>query len=257
MNETYTTIRVEKKAAICTITLNRPDRHNAFNVKMYEELDHALTQIGKDDGIKAIIFTGAGDRSFSAGADLEELDFKNLKESTAYIQTDAKAFRRIENVPQPVICAVNGSAIGGGCKIAIVSDITIASEKATFSLPGATFGAVHVITLGRGMNVLGRQRLGRMLLTGEAIDAHKAESYGLVSQVVPHDRLMGEAEKIARRIAGYPPLTIRVIKRMLHRGNDDDYRWEDLLSPGLLLMEDLKEGQRAFMEKRKPQFQGK
>jgi len=96
-----------------------------------------------------------------------------------------------------------------------------------------------------------------MLLTGEKLDAQKAEEYGIVTQVVHPDQLMAEAEKIANRIAGYPPLTIQVTKRMLHRGNDDDYRWEDLLSPGLLLMEDVKEGQRAFTEKRKPVFKGK
>ncbi len=257
MNMTFETILYEKKGAIGIITFNRPKRMNAFNTQMYEELDQALGIIEKDEDIRVVILTGSGETAFSAGADLEELNFKNLKESTAYISTDAKAFRHIENIRQPVIAAVNGAAIGGGCKIAIVSDIAIASEKAVFSLPGATFGAVHVITLGRGREVIGRQRLARMLLTGEKLDAKKAEDYGIVTQVVQPDQLMAEAEKIANQIAGYPPLTIQVTKRMLHRGNDDDYRWEDLLSPGLLLMEDVKEGQRAFTEKRKPVFKGK
>jgi enoyl-CoA hydratase len=257
VNMPFDTIIYEKKDAVATITLNRPDRRNAFNTKMYQDLDRALDLIEKDHDIKAIIITGAGDRAFSAGADLEELNFQNIKESREYISIDARTFRHIENVPQPVIAAVNGAAIGGGCKIVIVSDIAIASEKAIFSLPGATFGAVHVITLGRGREVLGRQRLSRMLLTGETINARKAEEYGIITQVVPPDQLLAEAQKTAAMIASFPPVTVQVIKRMLHRGNDDDYRWEDLLSPGLLLMEDLKEGQRAFMERRKPKFTGK
>jgi enoyl-CoA hydratase len=124
-------------------------------------------------------------------------------------------------------------------------------------LPGTTFGAVHVITLGRGREVLGRHGLAHLLLTGETIDAHKAEQYGIVTKVVAPDQLYAEAEKIAKKIASFPPLSVQVTRRMLHRGCDDDYRWEDLLSPGLLLMEDVKEGRQAFIERRKPKFTGK
>jgi enoyl-CoA hydratase/carnithine racemase len=166
-------------------------------------------------------------------------------------------FRRIESIPQPVIAAVNGYAFGYGCKIAIVSDIAIASEKAQFGLQGIKVGAVHVITLGRGRGVLGRNRLGYLILSGETIDAQKAENWGIVSRVVPPNRLMPEAEKLAWTIAQYPVLGVQTIKKMLHRGYDDDYKWEDLLTPGLLLMEDVREGRRAFKEKRKPRFKGR
>jgi enoyl-CoA hydratase/carnithine racemase len=166
-------------------------------------------------------------------------------------------FRRIENIPQPVIAAVNGDAYGYGCKIAIVSDIAVASEKAKFGLQGIKVGAVHVITLGRGRDVLGRGRLGYLLLSGETIDAATAEQYGIVQKVVPQDRLHAEVQALAQTIAGHPPLAVRTIKKMLHRGCDDDYRWEDLLSPGLLMMEDVREGREAFFEKRKPRFKGK
>ncbi len=257
MLDTYETITCEKKDAIAVITMNRPGKLNACNTHMYKDMDQALTLIENDDDIRAVVLTGAGDKAFGAGADIEELDFDNLKESTDYIAIDARTFRHLENIPQPVIAAVNGAAIGAGCKFAMLSDITIASEKAKFSLPGATFGAVHVIMLGRALGIMGRKRLSQMLLTGEVIDAEQAERYGIVNTIVPHDQVLAEAEKVASKIAGYPPLTIRTIRRMLHRGMDDDYRWEDLLSPGLLLMEDLKEGQRAFVERRKPNFQGK
>lgn len=257
MAEHYTTIILDKKPPVATITMNRPERLNACNTTMYKELDHALCDIEVDKSIKAVIITGAGEKAFSAGADLEELDFADLEASTDYIKIDARTFRHLENIPQPVIAAVGGAAIGYGCKVAIISDIVVASSKATFALPGTTFGAVHVITLGRGREVINRNRLAYMLLTGESIDAHKAEKWGIVTQVVEPDQVMAEAQRIALKIAACPPLAVQVTRRMLHRGCDDDYRWEDLLSPGLLLMQDLKEGQQAFMERRKPKFTGR
>ena len=257
MNSPMSTLLYELKDNVAVITMNRPDKLNACNTVMYKELTRLLDEIDRDASIRAIVITGAGDRAFSAGADLEELDFNDLRESSDYIKIDATAFRALENVRQPVIAAVNGAAIGYGCKVAIVSDITVASDTARFSLPGATFGAVHMIMLGRAREVVGRKRLAQMLMTGMQLDAATAEEWGIVNQVVPRDEVLDSALVIAQQISTCPPLSIEVIRRMMHRGNDDDYRWEDLLSPGLLLMEDLKEGQRAFLEGRKPQFKGK
>ena len=257
MSQSFETLLYEQRGAIAIITMNRPKKLNACNTHMYKEFTSLLGDIDQDSGIRAIIITGSGDRAFSAGADLDELNFDNLRESSDYIKIDATTFRAIENVRQPVIAAVNGAAIGYGCKIAIISDITVASEKARFSLPGATFGAVHMIMLGRAREVMGRKRLAEMLMTGKMIDADTAEEFGIVNHVVPQENVLDEALKIANQIAACPPISIEVIRRMMHRGNDDDYRWEDLLSPGLLLMEDLKEGQRAFVEGRKPEFKGK
>ncbi len=257
MTQSFETLLYEQRDAVAIITMHRPDKLNACNTHMYQELTGLLSTIDQDKDIRAIIITGSGDRAFSAGADLDELDFANLRESSDYIKIDATTFRAMENVRQPVIAAVNGAAIGYGCKIAIISDITIASEKARFSLPGATFGAVHMIMLGRAREVMGRKRLAEMLMTGKMIDAETAQEYGIINHVVPQENVLDEALKIANQIAACPPITIEVIRRMMHRGNDDDYRWEDLLSPGLLLMEDLKEGQQAFVEGRKPEFKGK
>ena len=217
MSDRYETLLVDTHGAVAVITMTRPEKLNACNTVMYRELDRVLGDIEGNDAVRAVI----------------------------------------ENIPQPVITAVNGAAIGFGCKVAIVSDITVASEKARFSLPGATFGAVHMIMLGRARGVISRKRLSEMLLTGEMLDAKTAQDFGIVNHVVPHDQVLARAIAIAEKIAAHPPLSIRVIRRMLHRGMDDDYRWEDLLSPGLLLMEDLKEGQRAFVEGRKPEFKGR
>jgi enoyl-CoA hydratase/carnithine racemase len=253
----YETIIFEVKDGVATVTMNRPDKLNACNLTMFREIDHALSLVEENDSVRVVVITGAGERAFSAGVDFEELEFKDMKESTDFIRSDARMFRRIENIPQPVIAAVNGYAFGYGCKLAIVSDIAIASDRAQFGLQGIKIGAVHVITLGRGRGVLGRGRLGYLLLSGKTIDAKRAEEYGLVAQVVPPDELYAEVESLAQSMAQYPVLAVRAIKRMLHRGCDDDYRWEDLLSPGLLLMEDVKEGRRAFLEKRKPHFKGR
>jgi 1,4-dihydroxy-2-naphthoyl-CoA synthase len=178
MKDNLQTLLYEQRGAVAIITKNRPDKLNACNTHMYKELTRLLSQIDQDKSIKAIIITGSGDKAFSAGADLEELNFDNLRESSDYIKIDATAFRAMENVRQPVIAAVNGAAIGYGCKVAIISDITVASEKARFSLPGATFGAVHMIMLGRAREVMGRKRLAEMLMTGQMIDAQRSTGQG-------------------------------------------------------------------------------
>ena len=255
--DAYETILLEVKDRVASMTMNRPEKLNACNVKMFQEIDRALASVEDREDVSVVVITGAGDRAFSAGVDFQDLQFEDVGQSTEFIKHDARMFRRIENIPQPVIAAINGDAYGYGCKIAIVSDIAIASEKARFGLQGIKVGAVHVITLGRGRDVLGRGRLGYLLLSGETIDAATAEHYGIVEKVVPQDRLRAEVQALAQTIAEYPPLAVRTIKKMLHRGCDDDYRWEDLVSPGLLMMEDVREGRRAFFEKRKPRFKGK
>ena len=253
----YTSILVAKDNAVLTITMNRPEKMNACNLEMFSEIDQALSDAEHDKGTKVIIITGAGEKAFSAGVDIEALSLKDLQAASHWVEIDARTFRHIENVPMPVIAAVNGDAFGFGCKIPIVSDFAIASNKARFGLQGIRVGAVHMIMLGRAMSVLGRQRLGYLLLSGEIIDAHKAEHFGIVSKVVSPEELHSEVYGLANRIAEYSPLAIQTIKKLLHRGSDDDYRYEDVLTPHLLAMEDLKEGARAFSEKRKPVFKGR
>jgi len=253
----YKNIILQKESGVFTITMNRPDKLNACNMGMFSEIDQALSEAESDSEVRVVVITGAGDKAFSAGVDIEALNFKDLNGSSNWVKIDASTFRHIENVPVPVIAAVNGDAFGFGCKIAIVSDIAIASDRARFGLQGIRVGAVHMITLGRGMDVLGRQRLGYMLFSGDIIDAQKAEHYGIVSKVVPYENLYTEVYGLAKRIAEYSPLAIQTIKKLLHRGCDDDYRYEDVLTPHLLMMEDLKEGSRAFIEKRRPIFKGK
>jgi enoyl-CoA hydratase/carnithine racemase len=252
----YETILFDSQDQVATIVMNRPEKLNACNVTMFREIDHALGEVEQDEDVKVVVIRGAGEEAFSAGVDFKVLDFRNLKESSDYTRVDARMFRHLEAIPQPVIAAVNGHAYGYGCKIPIVCDIAIASERARFGLQGIKVGAVHVITLGRGRSVMSRNKLAYLLLSGETIDAKEAEAIGIVSKVVPHDRLDETVRSLAEKICDYPQHAVRVIKQMLHRGMDDDYRYEELLTPGLLLMEDLKEGTKAFFEKRKPRFKG-
>lgn len=253
----FKTILLEVQDHVAIITMNRPEKLNACSVEMFKEMDYVLSELEDDKNVGAVIITGAGDRAFSSGVDFNDLEFTDIGDSTEFIKYDARLFRHIENIPQPVITAVNGQAYGYGCKLAIVSDIAIASEKARFGLQGIKVGAVHMITLGRGRDILGRGRLGYMLLSGETIDAQQAERYGIVQKVVTHEYLLTEVKKLAQTISDYSPIAVRTIKKMLHRGSDDDYRLEDLLSPSLLITEDVKEGRKAFFEKRKPHFKGR
>jgi enoyl-CoA hydratase/carnithine racemase len=249
-------ILLDKKDHIATITMNRPEHMNACSMNMFRELGQALTNIGNDDDIRAVVITGAGDKAFSAGVDINQLQFETLKDSEAWIKDDAAMFRLIESIPQPIISAVNGFAFGYGCKISIVSDLAIASDNAKFGLQGIKLGAVHIITLGRARGVMSRKDLAYLLLSGEVFDAQAAKDMGLVNKVVPQADLLDTAYDLAQRIVEYPTYAVKVIKRMLHRGMDDDYRYEDLLSPSLLLMEDLKLGREAFLNKTKPEFKG-
>jgi len=253
----YGSILVAKDNAVLTITMNRPEKMNACSLEMFTEIDKALTEAENDDDVKVVIITGAGNKAFSAGVDIEALNMDDLNAASNWVKIDAGTFRHIENIPMPVIAAVNGDAFGFGCKISIVSDFAIAADNARFGLQGIKVGAVHMIMLGRAVNVLGRQRLGYMLFTGKIIDAHKAEHFGIVSEVVPQEELYPAVYGLAHKIAEYSPVAIRTIKKLLHRGSDDDYRYEDVLTPHLLTMEDLKEGSRAFVEKRKAIFKGK
>ncbi len=252
----FETIILEVKSNIATISMNRPEKMNACNMKMFKEIDHALMEIEKTPDIRVVVITGTGQKAFSAGVDLKELDFKNVAESNEWIQNDARMFRRIESIPQPVIAAVNGHAYGYGCKIPIVCDLAIAAQDAMFGLQGIKLGAVHIITLGRGRDTMSRKDLAYILLSGEAFSADKAASIGVINKAVPREELYPKVYELARKIVEYPSYPVKIIKRMLHRGMDEDYRYEDLLSPSLLLQEDLKEGRAAFFEKRKPQFKG-
>ena len=256
----YEFVNIERKGRVGVITLNRPKQMNALNAKLMQELAQALYAFDGDPAIGAIVLTGS-DKAFAAGADIAAMQDYSYMDAymSDYITRDWEHIRRIR---KPVIAAVAGYALGGGCEVAMMCDLVIAADNAKFGQPEINLG----IMPGSG----GTQRLPRavgkakamdMCLTGRTMDAQEAERAGLVSRVVPLDRLMEETLKIAEKIASSSLPVVMMIKESVNRA------FETSLSEGVLFerrlfhsqfaLEDQKEGMAAFVEKRKPTFKNK
>jgi enoyl-CoA hydratase len=260
---TWNHLLVEQGEGWVLITLARPKVLNALNRELLQELDEAITWIEQNEQIRVVILTGAGDKAFVAGADISELRaIPTAAQAEELALFGQNIFNRIENLPKPVIMAVNGFALGGGCELAMSGDILLASEQAKFGQPEVNLGVIP----GYG----GTQRLARavgknmakyLCMTGEFLSASEAKELGLVQKIYPSDTLIEEAKKLAGKIAKKPPIALKLIKKTIHQGLDID------LQTGLKMeaayfglafeTEDRIEGMDAFLQKRKPQFQGK
>ncbi len=263
---TYQDIRVEQQDGIATITFNRPERMNAMGGALVEETIAALGGFQQDASVRVVIITGAGERAFCAGADVQNLQTRS-QEATAmdrrrYVQSAQKLTLAIRQLEKPVLAAVNGVAAGGGCDIALACDIRIASERARF---GEVFARIGLFPGTGGTyflpRLVGIAKALELIWTGEVIDAHEAERIGLVSRVVPAPELMTATMALARRLAQGPPLAISLAKSAVYRGLDLDVHaaleYAATAESITLSSEDHKEGVRAFREKRPPQFQGR
>lgn len=258
----FKNLHIEDKDTIRVITVNRPEKMNALNVDTVAELSEAFNQIGENKKIQAVVITGAGEKSFVAGADIAEIKELNEKSGEDFSRNGSKVFRLIEKMRIPVIAAVNGFALGGGCELAMACHLRIASSKAKFGQPEINLGIIP----GYG----GTQRLPRLvgrtnalfyLLSGEMIDAQKALKLGLVNEVVEPERLMVRAEEIAKLMAGKAPLASAFILQAVDQGINDNIdtalEIESAHFGKICGTDDMKEGTKAFMEKRKPAFKGK
>jgi enoyl-CoA hydratase len=257
------TILLERSGAVATVTLNRPAVLNALNLQMLDELSAAFAELDADDALRAVIVTGAGPKAFAAGADISELNaLPNARAGEAQARRGQALTTAIERMRVPVIAAVNGFALGGGCEIAMACDIRIAGENAKFGQPEVNLG----ILPGYG----GTQRLTRLVgegwamylcLTGEMIDAAEALRIGLVQKVTPAEGLLPEAERIAAVIASKAPLAIDAAKRAIVDGAAltlaDGLALEALRFGAAITSGDFREGSTAFLEKRKAQFTGR
>lgn len=254
----FNNLLMEKDGPVAVLSINRPKALNALNEDTLKDLDQAIDLAAADDEVKVIIITGAGN-AFVAGADIVAMQSKTAVEGKAFGALGQGVFLKIERLPKPVIAAVNGFALGGGCELALACDIRIASEKAKFGQPEVGLGIVP--------GFAGTQRLPRlvgtglakeMIFTGDMIDANKALSIGLVNRVVPADELMAEAMKLAQKIASKAPLAVRFAKQAINEGMQVDLERGQLIERDLLALgfstEDQKEGMKAFIEKRKPEF---
>ncbi len=258
----YKNLIVQKAEAIATIQLNRPQKKNSLNGELRQEIEAALKEVGCDSDIRVAIITG-GNEIFCAGADISEIQETTSAES-AY--RHSREFQilcdQVEGLPQPVIAAVAGYALGGGCELALACDFRIASQSAKFGLPEIKIGAFP----GGG----GTQRLPRLIgaakakeiiLTGDPITADEALSMGLVMKVVPQERLLDETKAFASKLAALPRLAMEASKMLINRSLEIDLpsglELEARSFGALATTHDLQEGTRAFMEKRKPNFTGK
>jgi enoyl-CoA hydratase len=255
------TLLFELTDGIARITVNRPDKLNALNAIVIAELGDAVTRIETDSAVRGVIVTGAGSKAFVAGADINELTEQGATGGRARAIAGQQVFRRLERCGKPVIAAVNGFALGGGCELVMACHLRVASENARFGQPEVKLG----IAPGYGGTVrlprlVGKARALELLLTGDMIDAAEAHRIGLVNRVVPADRLLSEAEALLKTILAQGPLAVRACLEVVDAGLDMGVDQALLLEAnyfGLLsATEDMREGTKAFVEKRKPKFRG-
>lgn len=256
----YETILLDKNDAIGVVTLNRPEALNAFNNQLMDEVTCALKNLEADDDINVIVITGSS-KAFAAGADIKEIADKSYMD--AYTEDLITAnWEETTRCRKPVIAAVAGYALGGGCELAMMCDFIIAGENAKFGQPEVNIGTIPGAGGSQRLTrFIGKSKAMDMILTGRMMDAEEAERCGLVSRIFPTDDLMEEVMKIARTIARLSRPSIMVAKEAVNRA------YETTMSEGILFerrvfhslfsTEDQKEGMSAFIEKRKPQFKNK
>jgi enoyl-CoA hydratase/3-hydroxyacyl-CoA dehydrogenase len=246
----------QKENTLAWITLNRPKVLNALNRKLWHEIRETLDQAEKDKEIRVAIITGMG-RAFCAGDDIKEVvSFKTLEEvKTFFKDFAAPTISKVIRFPKPLIAAVNGLAYGGGCELAMLCDIVVASENATFAVPEARIGAIPPVAAAIGAYLVGKLNISMMMLTGEPVTAHEAKLIGLVNKVVPSKDLKVAAEKLAKNTMHAAPSSVKIIKKLLYhqfRGEELEEAMEELIN--IVQQNEGKEGHRAFMEKRPPKW---
>jgi enoyl-CoA hydratase len=257
----FKNLKYEVKGNIGTITMNRPEALNALNRSTLEELDKALDLIEGDRDVSILVITGEG-KSFVAGADILEMKDMSPLEAARFSKFGADVFRRIEMLEMPVIAAVNGFALGGGCELAMCCDMRIASEKAKLGQPEAGLG----ITPGfsgtqRLSRLVGPAKAKELLFSCRVIDGKEAERIGLVNQVVEPEKLMDAVYGLANEILGKAQIAVRNCKEAVNRGMETDMDTAMDIEKNLFALcfatEDQKEGMAAFSEKRKPEFKAR
>ena len=262
MSDAYSNLLIERSEdGYAVVTLNRPEALNALNAALFKDLADFLDSVEHDDGVRCLILTGSGDKAFAAGADIKEM----ADQTYAQMYTAnyfALGHDRITRFRKPIIAAVNGFALGGGCELAMLCDFVVASEKARFGQPEINLGVAPGIGGSQRLTrLVGKSKAMDMVLTARMMEAAEAERAGLASRVFPHETLMEETRKIAARIAAQSPLAVMANKEMVNAALEttltQGVQFERRLFHSLFAFEDQKEGMAAFVEKRKPAFKGR
>ena len=253
-------VLTEKSDGIGLITINREDVRNAIDPQTYSEIIEAMETFASDEEVGVIIITGAGDKSFAAGSDIRQIRDRTLMDGLA--APPQRSLAKIEDIEKPIIAAINGFALGGGCELSMACDIRIASDRAKLGQPEVNLG----IMPGAGgtqrlIDLVGIGKAKELILTGEIIDAAEAERIGLVNKVVPHDQLMDAAREMARKILAKGPLAVRLAKMTMNAGvkggREAAMLVERFAQSCLMTTEDKIEGTTAFLEKRPARFRGR
>jgi len=254
-------VQFDRDGRIATITLDRPEKLNAMDRDMYRDISDRLNEIDRDDSIWVGIVTGAGDRAFTAGADLVTVHAPDAEADLGWRASRPDRFDLGLEVQKPLIAAVNGYCLAGGLELALVCDIRIASERAQFGTPEVRWNLLHGFGAQLLPQIVGLSNAMYLLLTGRFIDAAEAHRIGLVQEVVPHERLMARAYELAEQICANGPVAVRMTKELALRSRDlstvDGIRYYQALQRLIEVSEDLEEGTRAFAEKRAPVFSGR
>lgn len=255
----YETILLDKKP-IATMTLNRPERRNALSRQLMRELCLGFREAAEDDSIRVLIVRGAGG-NFCAGADLSEVRDKTIMEYRQHFALLPEAFRMIARMGKPVIAAVEGYALAGGCGLAATCDLTIASEDATFGVTEIRVGLYPMVISAPIFRLIGRKRGLELFFTGEMFSAQEAERIGLINRAVPKERFEDEVMALANKLAALSPAVLRLGKDAFYTQADMEYfKAMDYLKEMVSVVsitEDAKEGVEAFLQKRKPQWKGR
>lgn len=253
---------VERDDAVLIVTINRPDKLNALNTRTIAELREVMDEAAGDTGVRVVVLTGAGEKSFVAGADINELAVQTPVAGREHARAGQSVFDRIEHLGKPVIAAVNGFALGGGCELAMACTIRLAADTAKFGQPEINLGLIPGYAGSQRLpRLVGRGRALELLLTGKQIPADEAFRIGLVNRVVPAADLMTTARALAQELAAKAPIAVRYILEAVAGGLDmsfaDAQDYEATLFGLVATTEDMREGTRAFLEKRKAAFQGR
>lgn len=261
MNQ-YTHLIFENNDGMGVITLHRPKALNALNYELLQELNRLLENIAQDPTVKVVIITGSGEKAFVAGADIGEMQPLSAMEGRSWARNGQSIFEKIENLPQPVIAAIHGFALGGGCELAMACDIRIASEKAKFGQPEVTLGIIPGFGgTQRLARLVGTGRAKELIFTGDVIDAQEAYRIGLVNKVTTVEEVMNTAKAMAQKIMSRAEVAVNLAKTAVNKGTNMDLEssiaYEAEVFGLCFSTQDQKEGMKAFLEKRKADFTGK